>query len=1138
MQFCCRANINEDRLDFKKAKYSNTETRYGFNKRRNRSKEASTQRAKSKNVRTLNGLGSITKSPLASKENSVSCFPQKNSKVRTQNQSLMQKEKSKDDYHVTSFEKYLGKNNSKNADGDNDETFEIFRCATEITNDEEHSAYRKMMLERLRVVGLTEEEYEDYIRFKKDALQLYMPKGKLKALMVVINKGDFIDNFKMSLDEYEVYEQKFRLTEEKKRLIYSKPKTSSFYYYLDSKKEKQGKQEKENVVSKGSLGNGIVSETHQSRKEVETYSNPMSGFYSRRPTFVRAEKSITRFKKGENPGYTQNLSKSNPIVRSRRAGPPVSRKQRMVSHSPVYVPKPQNATNAMHTSGFYGMIRNNPLPQQINQWQNPREVVFTSRSHSPSYTNNRGTGMFGSFGGSNANRQTTGNSITQNPPRSPIKPQQTNPFQKNYVPRFQSVKPDFKTHYIPVQRTYKTNPKTPTPNYSTAVNTPIISQINSQRKDNFQNIRQPNHCSNNPFKTPVSSFRHVQHPATTQISPKVDNRGFNRSNGQRHRSNIASPMRNNIIGSIVATPPPSNIFDSNMNSTITKAVQQRLNNLKSFKEPPKGPTLQYPYSCKMKPMEGTTDILVQGRIIDSTIYEMGAKKKEILMTPLNTNYDRSGRSMFSSSGLKDMPVYSTVKTDKFSSGKANPSIKSRSNHGGYSQSPKIEQFSPTDGSKSKSISRGYSPAHGSSKGLIPGGVMYIDEVGNFELSNTKFFSTVNSPGTTSPHVDCSEHLSVANNVEEDERDVEVEEKPTEDIVTQQFIEEEVDFGDYVKHIETDQTDMEEQEAQNEEYNDYILQKKEDFSQMGEENMVEELEKKIESMLKGNNEVYDKYHLQQLLQVNQQKVSFCKLSKESTIDQEPIEKYKSYEQHQDSIKLPEQPFKYENIEEEVTTTTVRKVILSRISEDLELEDRDSHINPSEATKESNNLLLESKAEKEKPIKYRKIEPQIMAHSFNRSFGSSRWNKGIKKQEKKHKEFDKENSNPSTNELAQESSRANNPQLMIHGSSEYPRAFNYDENVMLSKDTVDNSLYFNTEKPSYELQYNIESKQDLTLSFKGSRGKSGSSRNSNHEDNRHFGDQIFDNENSQFESRRSSGLIDNLGSQRGNGRASRR
>jgi hypothetical protein len=72
----------------------------------------------------------------------------------------------------------------------------------EARSDKEHLAYRKMMLARLNKVKLTEEEYEDYIRYTKEALTAMLTGDKLQSLLIVINKADCISNYKFSPKEY------------------------------------------------------------------------------------------------------------------------------------------------------------------------------------------------------------------------------------------------------------------------------------------------------------------------------------------------------------------------------------------------------------------------------------------------------------------------------------------------------------------------------------------------------------------------------------------------------------------------------------------------------------------------------------------------------------------------------------------------------------------------------------------------------------------------------------------------------------------------------------------------------------------------------------------------------------------------
>lgn len=113
----------------------------------------------------------------------------------------------------------------------------------EARSDNEHLAYRKMMLARLNKVNLTEEEYEDYIRYTKEAITTILPDQKLRSLLIVINKADCILNYKFTPAEYEYLEKKYQLQSVKKRLIWSDPACASLWYHLDVEEIKKEKRE-------------------------------------------------------------------------------------------------------------------------------------------------------------------------------------------------------------------------------------------------------------------------------------------------------------------------------------------------------------------------------------------------------------------------------------------------------------------------------------------------------------------------------------------------------------------------------------------------------------------------------------------------------------------------------------------------------------------------------------------------------------------------------------------------------------------------------------------------------------------------------------------------------------------------------
>lgn len=124
--------------------------------------------------------------------------------------------------------------------------YDEIRYGNVIEKDEEHEAYRLMMLSRLSKVNMTEEEYEKLIRMNKKGLISFVKPVKLKKLMIVINKFDFMENFEFNIKEYQFYEEKFDLKNEKLRYIYNDERTIGLSYYLDKiLKERSKSKERE-----------------------------------------------------------------------------------------------------------------------------------------------------------------------------------------------------------------------------------------------------------------------------------------------------------------------------------------------------------------------------------------------------------------------------------------------------------------------------------------------------------------------------------------------------------------------------------------------------------------------------------------------------------------------------------------------------------------------------------------------------------------------------------------------------------------------------------------------------------------------------------------------------------------------------
>lgn len=79
----------------------------------------------------------------------------------------------------------------------------------------QHDAYRQMMLYRLQAVGLNEDEFENYIRRDPEDLFSNVQSEKLQALATVINKKDFMDNYDLNEAQYAQIDQKFDISGKK-----------------------------------------------------------------------------------------------------------------------------------------------------------------------------------------------------------------------------------------------------------------------------------------------------------------------------------------------------------------------------------------------------------------------------------------------------------------------------------------------------------------------------------------------------------------------------------------------------------------------------------------------------------------------------------------------------------------------------------------------------------------------------------------------------------------------------------------------------------------------------------------------------------------------------------------------------------
>lgn len=109
----------------------------------------------------------------------------------------------------------------------------ILRYGDKLRDTDHQEAFRLMMTHRLQKVGLLENEYEELIRSPKDHILSSLDDSSLKALLIILEKGDFIDNYDFTASEYDILEKRLSINLLKQRLIDSDPKTRSLNFHLE-----------------------------------------------------------------------------------------------------------------------------------------------------------------------------------------------------------------------------------------------------------------------------------------------------------------------------------------------------------------------------------------------------------------------------------------------------------------------------------------------------------------------------------------------------------------------------------------------------------------------------------------------------------------------------------------------------------------------------------------------------------------------------------------------------------------------------------------------------------------------------------------------------------------------------------------
>jgi hypothetical protein len=79
----------------------------------------------------------------------------------------------------------------------------------------DNETFRQIVLYRLKSVGLSEDEYENFIRREPKDLFNNVPSEKLQALATVINKEDFKENYNLTEEQYAQIDNRFDISGQK-----------------------------------------------------------------------------------------------------------------------------------------------------------------------------------------------------------------------------------------------------------------------------------------------------------------------------------------------------------------------------------------------------------------------------------------------------------------------------------------------------------------------------------------------------------------------------------------------------------------------------------------------------------------------------------------------------------------------------------------------------------------------------------------------------------------------------------------------------------------------------------------------------------------------------------------------------------
>ena len=111
------------------------------------------------------------------------------------------------------------------------------------------------MIQRLNSVNLSEDDFEEFIKYTTDSLMEFVSSENLKKLLIVISKEDFLLNFEMEEKEYKWLEKAFDIRKEKAKLN----RVCKEVRKIDEEKLRQFRSREQEIININAANNSIVS---------------------------------------------------------------------------------------------------------------------------------------------------------------------------------------------------------------------------------------------------------------------------------------------------------------------------------------------------------------------------------------------------------------------------------------------------------------------------------------------------------------------------------------------------------------------------------------------------------------------------------------------------------------------------------------------------------------------------------------------------------------------------------------------------------------------------------------------------------------------------------------------------------------